>query len=96
VNLDFSTNRDASKTDLYFVTIRIDGCWYTYYYFCFDHWHALQLAVADHQKAGHPLPLGTSCIVDGPCHDHACGCGGQKRIKEYFVFPQTKSQDLTN
>jgi hypothetical protein len=76
VNPDLSTNRDASKADLYFVTIRVDGCWYTNYYFCFDHWQALHLAVADHQKAGHPLPLGTSCIVDGPCHDHACGCGG--------------------
>jgi len=96
MNLDFSTNNYVSIGELYLVTLCVDGRLCEYSVFSFDHWQALQLAIAEHKEAGHPLPLVTGCLVEGPCHERGCDCGGRMRIKEYFVCSETKSRDLTD
>jgi hypothetical protein len=41
VNIDFSTNNYASIGELYLVTLCVDGRFYEYSVFCFEHWQAL-------------------------------------------------------
>jgi hypothetical protein len=60
-----------------------------YEYFCFDHQEALSLAVSEHKTAGRPLSTGTRFLVEGPCRDRGCDCGGKKRTKEGLVLCAT-------
>jgi hypothetical protein len=52
-----------------------------------NHSQSLQEAFAEHKKEGFPLPLGTRCLVHGPCRQPDCSCDGKKMlIREYFVI----------
>ncbi len=54
--------------------------------FCLNHSEALQAALTEHRSAGLPLPAGTHCYVDGPCHDLACDCGGKTRVMKFTIL----------
>jgi len=72
----------------YEVAISVDGKLYLYRYLCSNHLEALMMALKDHMEAGYPLPLGTPCLVQGPCADSACDCGGKLRLKLYVTLPR--------
>jgi len=67
-----------------------------YEYSCFDHQEALSLAISEHKTAGRPLSTGTSFLVEGPCRDRGCDCGGKKRTKAGFVLLATTDCGRTN
>ena len=90
--LDFSRGNHASKERLYFVAIYVDGRSYPYSCFALDHLHALQLAAADHTKAGLPLSAGTPWLVEGQCHDAGCDCGGKMRIRTGWFLGRSEAR----
>lgn len=96
--LDFSSSNDVAKERLYFVAINVNGRTYPYSRFAVDHLHAVQLAAADHKKAGLPLPAGTPWIAEGQCHDAGCDCGGKMRIRTGWFIDRhvTGAQGWTN
>lgn len=85
---DFANNYLASK-EVYCVGIAVGAKVYMYPLFCLDHSEALRTALIEHRRAGHPLPAGTDCYVDGLCQDRACDCGGRIRIVKYTVLSTT-------
>ena len=74
---------------VYWVSIAVGAKTYMYPLFSYSHFEALSTAMTEHQRAGHPLPAGTCCYVDGPCHDRACQCGGKIRIIGYITQSTT-------
>jgi hypothetical protein len=92
---EFPSNNSASEKDSYSVAIWTDGI-DVYDYFCFDHLEALQLAISDHKMAGRPLPMGTRFLVEGPCHDGGCDCGGKNRAKAGVIWSEAAGLGLTN
>jgi|SRR5580700_8463621 hypothetical protein len=96
--LDFSSGNDASKERLYFVAFYVNGRTYSYSCSALDHLHAVQLAAADHTKAGLPLPAYTAWLVAGQGRDAGCDCGGEMRLRTgWFVDrPETRAQRWTN
>lgn len=93
MKLDFPSNYHAVK-DLYWVSIGVGATPYLYPVFSHSHFEALMTAVTEHQKAGYPLPVGTCCYVDGPCHERACDCG-KIRIIKYVIISTTSGASST-
>lgn len=96
---DFESKRSSFEKDTYLVALwtdlEADGA-DAYDYFCGDHMEALGLAISEHKMAGRPLPIGTSYLVQGPCHDACCDCGGKIRCKAGTLFPETAGRGWTN
>lgn len=92
--LDFASNHHAIK-DVFWVGIAVGATLYTYPLFSHSHFEALRTAVTEHRTAGHPLPAGTCCYVDGPCHDRACECGGKIRTIKYITLSTTSGTSST-
>lgn len=65
-------------------------------YSCFDHQEPLSLAISEHKTAGRPLSTGIRFLVEGPCRDRGCDCGGKKRAKAGLVFTATTDCGWTN
>ena len=92
--LDYASNHHAVK-DVFWVAIALGARTYMYPLFSQSHFEALLTAVNEHRSAGYPLPAGTCCYVDGPCHDRACNCGGQIRTIKYITLPTTSGASST-
>lgn len=96
---DFPSNNSAPVKDSYLVAIwtnlLTDGV-DVYDYFCFDHLEALQLAISEHKMAGRPLPVDARYLVEGPCHDRGCDCGGKNRAKAGVICSEAAGRGLTN
>ena len=69
----------------YDVAIESDGIACVQQYTCDDHDEAVNMLIADHSKAGDPLPLGTSVWVVGPCKLSDCDCG-KTRVRQYITY----------
>lgn len=95
---DFESKKSLFEKDTYSVALWTD-LWANgdaYEYFCGDHMEALEFAVSEHKMAGRPLPLGTCYLVQGPCHDPNCDCGGKIRCKTGLLFPETAARGWMN
>ncbi len=92
----FPSKNAVPRRDVYTVSID-NGRLYFYFCFCFNHSQALEEAIAQHRENGLPLPLGTRCLVDGPCQELGCDCNGEKiLILECFVMPESEARGFTN
>ena len=94
MELDFASNHLAIK-EVFTVGIALGGKLYLYPILSHSHFEALLAGMTEHRNAGHPLPPGTACYVDGPCHEPACDCGGKIRIIKYVVLPTTSGASRT-
>lgn len=81
--------KNELKKEVYTVAIVVDECAYLYPCPCLNHKQALEMAFAAHIEASRPLPLGTRCLVDGPCQESDCNCGGRNRTMDCFTCTGT-------
>jgi hypothetical protein len=94
-----ASNQSSSEKPLYLVflwtDLKADGL-DLYEYVCRDHCEAVALAISEHKSAGRPLSMNTRFLVEGPCPDRGCDCGGKLRAKMGFVCPETTDRGWTN
>lgn len=91
--LDFTSKKPTPN--LYVVAITVRSEMYLYPVLSLNHAEALQQAVTYHRNEGRPLPVGTTCLVEGSCSENACNCGGRLRTIGYAVLPMTSSDSVT-
>ena len=65
-----------NTNDVYTVAFFINERTYPYPLFCLNHQQALEKAFGGHEEAWGPLPIGSRCVGQGPCHDAGCPCQG--------------------
>ncbi len=93
------SNPVSSEKRSYSVSLWIDLNAYgldLYEFVCFDHWQALALAISEHKTAGRPLSADTRFLVEGPCRDRNCDCGGKIRCHTGFVCAETADRGWAN
>ena len=94
-----SPNNPSTEKSSYWVALwtglHADGI-DAYEYSCFDHWQALALAISDHKAAGRPFSSVTRFLVEGPCRDRGCDCGGKSRAKAGLVSGEAADKGWMN
>jgi hypothetical protein len=90
------STKDVSKSGKqlcdYLVAIIVGGCLYLYPVVCASHEQAIAIAIAKHEEAGYPLPVGTRIVVKGPCRDADCDCGRLRTKVCFFVDGEAQSR----
>lgn len=94
---NFSNKTVQPRLDFYSVAIFPNKVRYLYPCLSFNHAQAVDEAIARHLAEGYQLPMGTRCLVCGPCQEVGCACGGEKmRISECFIVPENEDRGATN